>query len=148
MKAPNNLFVYGSMLSPDVVRAITGENISTSDAYIKNFSRRKLKDRDYPAIIQHEGGIVIGKILHDVREELVQLIDVFEGDEYGKKEVLAILKDDTELNAYTYIWNGNSTDVQMEDWDFMHFESHKLRTFLLQTLDIMSGNPLKENYND
>ncbi len=149
MKTPNNIFVYGSMLSPEVVKAITGEEgISASDACIKNFARRKLKDRDYPAIIQHEGSIVIGKILHEVREDLVQLIDTFEGDEYVKKEVRAVLSDDSELSAFAYVWNGDPADVRNEDWDFAHFESHKLRTFLLQTLDIMSGNPLKEHYND
>ena len=136
------------MLSPDVVKAVTGDSIPESDAIVKNYSRRTLKNRDYPGVIQCEGGMVVGKVLHGVREELIALIDRFEGDEYAKSIVRATLKDETELDAFTYVWNGPSADVNDEDWDFEYFRSHKLRKFLMQTRDIMNGKPLQESYDD
>jgi len=148
MEEANNIFVYGSMLSPDVVKAVTGHDILSVSAHLKDYSRRKLKNRDYPGIIHSQGSMVIGKVLRDVRHELLQLINIFEGDEYLEQKTKAILEDGNGIDVLTYVWNGSIEDVQDDDWDFAYFESHKLRTFLSQTFDIMSGNPLKENYND
>ena len=38
--------------------------------------------------------------------------------------------DGSELDAFTYVWNGEADAVTDEVWDFEYFESERLDTWL------------------
>lgn len=126
----SNVFVYGTLMFPDVQKAITGETLVFCDANLSGFRRGKLKDREYPGIIECSEGTVAGKVLLGVRAELLDLFDKYEGYEFRKVEASPILSAGERVEAIAYAWALAPDDVQEEDWDAIEFEREKLQNFV------------------
>lgn len=125
----SHIFVYGTLMYPEVQKVIAGEEMSGVDAILPGYKRVKLRDRDYPGIIPCEASQVQGKILLEVRKEIIQLFDNFEGDEYMQAQVL-VQAGSRGFNALTYQWAGGADSIVDSLWDMHDFERNKLLSFL------------------
>lgn len=47
-----NVFVYGSLLFPEIAEGLSGQKLEWQDATLNGYSRLALKGADYPAIIK------------------------------------------------------------------------------------------------
>lgn len=123
-----NIFVYGTLLFPDVQKVVMGEEVASVEATLSGYRRAKLLGRDYPGIISSPDGQVVGRLLLNIRSEALALLDMYEGFEYQRIEVVAIAE--TPTPALTYAWALSLDEVGEEDWDPVAFQRDKLRTFV------------------
>ncbi|KAH8503969.1 hypothetical protein H0E87_011565 [Populus deltoides] len=83
----HNVFVYGSLLSDDVVRALLSRIPQSSPAILNGYHRFSIKGRVYPAILPVENKKVSGKVLHGITDPELYILDEFEDVEYERVTV-------------------------------------------------------------
>ncbi|KAH6790956.1 AIG2-like induced family protein [Perilla frutescens var. frutescens] len=141
----SNVFVYGSLLADDVVRALLGRVPSSSPAVLPHHKRFSIKGRVYPAIVPVEDKKVVGKVLLGITPPELHILDEFEDVEYERATVDVLVKDDSEkLEAYTYVWE-NKTDPNLYgEWDFEEWKVLHMEDFLKMTKGFMEELELSD----
>lgn len=124
-----HLFVYGSLLFPDLVTALTGKQFYSIPATLKGYRRCRVKDCDYPAIIETPGARVEGKIIENVDDRSMQLLTFFEGDDYTKQLVTVSLQG-KKMKATTFVWITDKAFLEEADWKEAEFERQSLPFYL------------------
>lgn len=123
------LFVYGSLLFPDLVTALTGKHFRSVPATLAGYRRFRVKDCDYPAMIETPGAKVEGQIIENVDEKSMHILSFFEGDEYAQQQVIVYLSD-KKLQATTFVWTADLALLEDTDWDKDVFEKGALPFYL------------------
>ena len=126
-----HLFVYGSLLFPDLVTALTGNHFHSFPAILEGYRRCRVKDCDYPAIIETPGAKVNGLLIENIDDKSMQLLSFFEGDEYAKQQVKVSLPD-KKLQAIAFIWKADFALLEETDWDKDTFEKESLPFYLVE----------------
>lgn len=128
-----NLFVYGTLIFPEVVFALTGRKFKTENATLQDYYRYSIFDgnipRAYPAITENLHGEVYGKIIFDVDEESLQILDFFEGKKYKRKAIQVTL-DNKPISVFTYVWNEKLKEKLKSDWNPDEFKQNHLRIYV------------------
>ncbi|PWA85366.1 butirosin biosynthesis, BtrG-like protein [Artemisia annua] len=134
MTSANTVFVYGSLLSDDVVQVLFNRIPRTAPAILNGYHRFSIKGRVYPAILPVENKNVTGRVLSGLSATELDILDTYEAEEYDKRTVDVSLLDTSEvLQAYAYVW-GNSTDPDLYgDWDFENFKESNLKDYVEMT---------------
>ncbi len=141
---PQNIFVYGSLMFPEVVKGLTGKQIEMKDAILKGYKRYKIYDtngevRNYPAIRKTEGEFVQGKILLDVDEDSLKVLDYFEDVGYKRiKEMVSINSNMIKVEVYVWPEESDKSKIELvgelkESWgsaEIEEFEEKHLAYFL------------------
>ncbi|TDL19892.1 hypothetical protein BD410DRAFT_899874 [Rickenella mellea] len=99
----SSAFFYGTLLHPKVIKRVlghNGENLKICPAVLLEHTRHHVKDCDYPAVIPYAKGhslfgrelsqeerSVRGNVVTGLTDEDMELLDVFEGDEYTREKV-------------------------------------------------------------
>ncbi|KAL8267045.1 hypothetical protein R6Q59_004389 [Mikania micrantha] len=130
----NTVFVYGTLLANDVVQVLLNRIPQTSPAILHGYHRFSIRGRVYPAILPAENKKVTGKVLTGLSAAEIDVLDMYEDEEYDKRVVDVSLLDTSEvLQAYTYVW-GNSTDPDLYgEWDFEEFKESNLKDYVEMT---------------
>jgi gamma-glutamylcyclotransferase (GGCT)/AIG2-like uncharacterized protein YtfP len=116
-----NIFVYGTLMNPDIWFKVTKENNSFKKTVINNYSRSKLKGELYPGIFKKTGSNVIGKIYFDVSSHAISKLDIFEGERYERTKVDTIVENKS-VNAQTYVLTSKFHYLlTMEEWNYEEF---------------------------
>eukprot|EP00877_Chromochloris_zofingiensis_P003464 jgi/Chrzof1/13118/Cz07g20160.t1 len=100
---PGNAFVYGTLLADEVVSLLIQRVPQTKPATLKGFSRHSVKRKVYPAIVPSENSVVHGKVLLNLSDKELDILDVYESDEYYRAPVKPLLEDGSEIDADVYI---------------------------------------------
>lgn len=145
----HSAFFYGTLMAPAVLyRVCYGTSqpsefqkslLSIRPALLSGFQRHKVKHADYPAIIpcpQNENAseepCVRGTFVSGLTDGDIWRLDIFEGDEYERKDVkVALLDDDdspskTKEEAQTYVWIAGEDQLEQGEWDFDEFVREKI----------------------
>lgn len=96
------LFIYGTLIEPDIQNKVIGRTIEGSSDILEGYKRTTIRifDTDYPDIVQEPGRHVSGLVIDVSPEELI-LIDGYETEWYKRKKV--VLK--SKKNAWVYQGN-------------------------------------------
>ncbi|OAE19083.1 hypothetical protein AXG93_4129s1140 [Marchantia polymorpha subsp. ruderalis] len=143
--AVRNVFVYGSLMAPEVLAAIIHRVPPQATAVVANFHRYSIRNRLYPAVLPLAGGNVTGKVLFDLTHEELKLLDEFEDFEYTRHLVETTVQarsahklpsvnrleserdkvtDDLNISiavpvqAYLYVWADAEDKSLYGDWDY------------------------------
>jgi len=136
------VFVYGSLLSNDVVKVLLGRNPQTFDATLKDHHRFKIKDRVYPAIFPKADFSVEGKVLMSLNEKEKLIFDEFEDVEYlcERVQVDAKMPGGIQIvDAFTYRFPKRSEHLLYGTWDYSSFEKNDHAAFLEMTRGFIEG---------
>ncbi|KAL8172270.1 hypothetical protein V2J09_024074 [Rumex salicifolius] len=155
-QGPHNVFVYGSLLSDDVVSALLKRVPCSSPALLNGYQRFSIKERVYPAILPVEGKQVDGrvaclllinmlfsllidsKVLMGLTVPELDILDVFEDVEYFRDLVEVSLVENTEkIKAFTYVWDDKDDPNLYGDWNFEEWKQLHLSDFLKMTKDFV-----------
>lgn len=133
-----DLFVYGTLQFPEVVFALTGKSFDSLDAVLKDhkvyqISPPKGQEGMCPAAIPEKGSVVYGKILFDVDNHSMEIIDFFESDDYEKQE-LEVESREKNYKALVYIWKDFLKDRLKKHWNKEEFEKNYLEDCLKKTI--------------
>ncbi|WP_158865384.1 gamma-glutamylcyclotransferase family protein [Maribellus comscasis] len=124
-----HIFVYGSLLFPELVRKLTGKRFNSVPATVKGFKRFAVKGCDYPAIVPCNDCAVQGLLLLDVDEESVHVLTLYEGEEYSKKEV-DVFAGELKYKAIAFVWESDLCYLEDFDWDQNAFRQQSLQNYV------------------
>lgn len=124
-----HLFVYGSLLFSDLVKALTGRTSNSVPVTLKGYKRCRIKGCDYPAITEEPGSNVDGLLIKDVDFHSMQILMFFEGDEYQPRQVM-VFDQDIEITATTFVWIGEKGLLEDKDWDANEFRQKSLQLYM------------------
>lgn len=124
-----HIFVYGSLLFPELVTALTGNSFIYSPAILYGFKRFRVKGCDFPAIIEETRSKTEGLLIENVDEKSMEILSFFEGDEY-REEKVTIFISDKEITAITFIWGADKSLLVNRDWDANEFKNKSLDYYL------------------
>jgi gamma-glutamylcyclotransferase (GGCT)/AIG2-like uncharacterized protein YtfP len=124
-----HLFVYGSLLFPELIEKLTGKNFGFLPAVLFGFQRLAVKGSDYPAIVPKVNKKVDGMLVLDVDRKSMKILTYFEGDEYRKEDVVVFSENKT-YNATAFVWNENLKFLEKFDWDLFSFRETSLKVYL------------------
>lgn len=151
----HSAFFYGTLMAPAVLyRVCYGTSqpsnfqkslLSIRPALLSGFQRHKVKHADYPAIVpvttlqQKQGKekdsdepCVRGTFVSGLTDGDIWRLDIFEGDEYARRDVkVALLHNDdspskTKEEAQTYVWIAGEDQLEEGEWDFDEFVREKI----------------------
>ena len=123
------IFVYGTLLYPEIVGKLTGKKLKTHHAILFGFKRFTVVGCDYPAIIETKNSKVEGLLIENVDSKSGQVLSFFEGVEYEKRKVIVQTKQH-KVEASTYIWKGDFSLLKDIEWNIHDFKKNRLRYYL------------------
>ena len=126
-----NLFVYGTLMVPAVMQAVTGRLFESVPATLSGYTRYRVKRHVYPGIIPTEFGYVDGLLCRAVDADSLQRLDAFESEVYDRRNVLVHLADNDKVEAFTYIIAQRYKHLlSNDDWSLARFEQQHLSRYL------------------
>jgi len=124
-----HVFVYGTLLFPEVVKGLTGYSFQTIEATLNGYHRCTVKNSDYPAIVKKPGSQVDGKILLNLDNRSYEILRFFEGDEYQCISV-DVQTANSKYTACVFIWMGANEMLEKADWNPELFKKNGLTDYL------------------
>jgi gamma-glutamylcyclotransferase (GGCT)/AIG2-like uncharacterized protein YtfP len=125
------LFCYGTLQSPLVMKAVTGQSFSGKEAVLNNWARFRVRASEYPGIIPRQDALVTGKLYWGLDEKVMDKLDAFEGDKYERVVVQVAMADGSFEEAYAYAIKEDCRDMLSNDpWDFDRFLQNGLEKFI------------------
>ncbi|MBA0807087.1 hypothetical protein Gohar_022912, partial [Gossypium harknessii] len=144
--AAHNVFVYGSLLSDDVVRVLLNRVPPSSAALLNHFHRFSIKGRVYPAILPVQNRHVSGRVLMGISDPELHILDEFEDVEYQRTRVeVSLLESSDKLQAHAYVWRNTSDPNLYGDWDFEEWKQVHKESFIKMTMGFMEELELPES---
>ena len=119
------LFFYGTLRDEKVREIVIGDHgkqFNLIDGYLIGYKLHRLKNANYPLILRDPSSKVkiCGLIATGLDEKTLKILDIFEGKNYSRAEVVAYqVCDDTEVISEIYMPKGSlqySKEWKYEDW--------------------------------
>ncbi|WP_319231329.1 gamma-glutamylcyclotransferase family protein [Draconibacterium orientale] len=139
-----NVFVYGSLLFPEIAEGLSGQKLEWQDATLNGYSRLALKGADYPAIIKKNNSTVKGKVLLNLDKNAIDLLTFYEGDEYKMAAVKVETVSGT-INALAFVWIAGNEFLENYDWSEEQFESESLAFYRNEVVPATRAEYYKQN---
>ncbi|CAL5358729.1 AIG2-like protein D isoform X1 [Camellia sinensis] len=134
----HQVFVYGSLLSDEVVRVLLKRVPQSCPAILDGFHIFSIKECVYPAIIPVENKKVTGKVLLGITLPELDILDTFEDVEYNRCTVEVSLMDGSQkLQAHTYVWANSSDPNLYGDWSFEEWRQAHIKDYIKMTMGFM-----------
>lgn len=134
--------IWGSQTPPTPAHASL---LTTRPAILHAHQRRKVKHADYPAVVPSAPEArVRGTLVTGLTDGDIWRLDIFEGSEYDRRHVrVRVLEskgragdpehqdvEGEEVAAQTYIWIAGERRLEDAEWDFEHFVSEKMGSWV------------------
>ena len=120
------LFVYGTLRDPELLAGVLGRPLSAAamlPAAAPGFVTLHYPGRIYPALVRRPGAAAAGNVLTDLTPFEHDLLDAFEGQEYGRA-VIPVMIDEELHEAAAYLpavaVPANSPPWTLAGWQGLH----------------------------
>jgi gamma-glutamylcyclotransferase (GGCT)/AIG2-like uncharacterized protein YtfP len=124
------LYAYGTLQVPAIIALIVGRQLVGQPARLPGYSRFRIHDRVYPAIIPEPGGDVAGILYPGLAASELERLDHYEGEIYERCE-LSVLVAGQSLPACTYVLRPEHRHrLSGEPWNLAQFEREHLASYL------------------
>lgn len=124
--APDALFVYGSLLFPDVLRIVVGRVPDRSKAAAAGWQVVGLPGKPYPALIP-ASGTAEGELLTGITPSEWRALDAFEDSVYELRRISLV----DGRYGWAYVCPDESTTVP-DRWDAERFGVEELPAYLVR----------------
>lgn len=128
----HSLFVYGTLMSPEVFQLVTGKHKTGSPSHAIGYQAYWVKGGDFPGMINSESSRTEGIIYHGLNDLEISRLDQYEDDFY-KREIIQVYDPQTETwsDAWTYLVPSlNKNVLTNKVWDFEEFQKGYLSNYL------------------
>ena len=116
----NHLFTYGTLMVEDIFLSVTGQKFSSSSAYVMGYQRYQVRNKNYPGIIL-ENGMVSGQLYFNISQDIMKLIDEYEGEEYQRIKVEAYTNPTGVFTAWCYLYK-TEDNLLKQPWSLEWYE--------------------------
>lgn len=123
------LFVYDSLLLPEIREKLIGKKEEGKEAILNGFKRVCVLGEDYPALIRQKGHCVKGEILFNVDETTLKLLTIFEGDEHDLRYVSAEIEG-KQVSTQVFLWKTGLDYTIDTEWSLEKFEKESLENYV------------------
>lgn len=129
------LFVYGSLQHPLVWQRLLGKVCSNQRAVLQGWKAVKVKNEDYPGLIQANNGKVLGIIKTGLSAADFEILDNFEGEQYQRIQLVVTNAQGQAQQTYVYVFKEcYLAHLSSETWSYQEFSQQSLPWFLNQYL--------------
>jgi len=125
-----HLFVYGSLLFPELVTALTGKSFFYSPFILNGFKRYRVRGCDYPAIVEETESKAEGLLIENVDKNSMEILTFFEGEEYQKQQITVFNSVKKEITAATFVWIADKNLLENREWSAIEFKRKLLDYYL------------------
>ena len=99
-----NVFTYGSLMFPEVWGRVVRGAYKAAPATLHGYARFAIVGETYPGMIERPGGSVQGIVYFDVDAGDLAALDAFEGADYRRALVDAVMEDSVSAPVATYLY--------------------------------------------
>jgi gamma-glutamylcyclotransferase (GGCT)/AIG2-like uncharacterized protein YtfP len=110
------LFTYGTLLFPEVLRALLGRVPQSQPASAAGWRVAALENRSYPGLVEAPGEIAHGRLLTGLSGDEWRLLDNFEDRKYELRQVALL----SGQNSLAYVWVDDA-EACPNTWDAQSF---------------------------
>lgn len=128
-----DLFVYGTLQFPEVLRALLGRIPDSSPITLDGWRAAALARRTYPGLVP-ANATVPGMLLTGLRAAELEVLDEYESGPYDLRE----LSMTDGRPAWSYVWTDASC-VLASDWSADEFAAQHLSGFAVQVGAWLAG---------
>ncbi len=124
------LFIYGSLMHPEVLSRVLGRTPETRGATLTGFRRGVIRGESFPGVVPAESGSVEGLLVFDLTPSEIAEVDRFEDDFY-RRIPLEVLSESGMTRADVYVVEPRFESLVMaEEWDYALFVERDLNAFI------------------
>lgn len=129
---PGNAFVYGTLMADEVLKLLIQRVPVSRPAHVTGFTRYKVKGQVFPAIIPSEKTAKVnGKVLLDLSDKELHVLDVYESEEYYRDTVQPELEDGSIVKADVYVWKDKYRNhLETEPWSYDEWREKHCQAWL------------------
>lgn len=124
LEEAKSLFVYGSLLFPEVLEAILGRVPDSRQAATWGWRVARLNNRSYPVLTPNDG-IAHGRVLTDLSYEEWRTIDEFEDSAYELRPIGLV----DGSSALAYLCRESPATV-LPNWSIEEFKASELSDYV------------------
>lgn len=125
-----HLFVYGTLMFPQVMDAVTGRSFASVPAVLDGYARYRMRGANYPGIVPTPGARVSGVLYRGLDPQSLARLDRFEGMPYRRAAVRVTTVDGEELDAFAYVVRpAGMAHLCRRPWDPQAFQRRDLGPF-------------------
>ncbi len=125
------VFVYGTLLFPEVLNAVTGRIFPAQPAILKGYRRYKVKGQVFPGICVQPAAAVDGLVYWGVDDCSMQRLDDFESDFYQRQRLPVLLANGKAIDADVYVvMPAYEHLLSRQQWSPEVFERRYLRAYV------------------
>ena len=126
-----DLFVYGTLMTPAVMRAVIGRVPRSEPAELHGYRRYRLRGKVYPAVVPEPGTTVAGRVYHDLTPAEITRLDRYEDAFYRREPVTVRDAQGREQRAWCYVLPTQARQrLAARPWHRDMFERTALRGYL------------------
>ena len=97
------LFTYGSLMFPEVWRAVSGVDLPGEDASLPGYAVFRVRDALFPGMVADEGSTARGRLYQGIDAAAMKRLDAFEDDYYERHELTVSLASGETVRAFAYV---------------------------------------------
>lgn len=128
---PRDVFTYGTLMFPAVMRAVTGRSFEAAPGKVTGFVRQGIRDEVFPGLSAGGEGTVEGVVWFAVDDAAAEALDRFEDWLYDRRSVAVSLDDGRTITADAWIVPPRYADaLDGAPWDSARFEREELARYL------------------
>lgn len=140
----NKLFVYGSLMAPEVVQTLLRRMPSKiqDPAFIHGFTRHPVRGCAFPGLVRSltPSSRVEGLLFEDLTVKDMEILDWFEDEAYEKIVVDVHVQGDNSVvgsvvQALVYLWSHPLEELDVDSsWCYRTFREQKLSSYIDDTV--------------
>lgn len=124
-----DLFVYGTLMVPAVIRGVCGYRQPGQSATLAGYRCRLVEGEVYPAIMRWPGERVSGLLYRGLSGEQTALLDRFEGEMYERKTV-SLSIDERHVLGEAYVLREHfAHSLSDREWTLQGFIADGIQRF-------------------
>jgi hypothetical protein len=128
------LFAYGTLRDPDLLAAVLGRPLRLGTLYparAPGFRAVHYPGRIYPALVRSPGSAADGLLITGLTPFERDLLDAYEGDEYRRAPIAAMLVDEPELHEADAYLPVIEVPTDAHEWSLSRWQvEHKPRVLV------------------
>lgn len=130
-RQPRRLFAYGTLMFPEVLRAVCGVDLPATPAVLHGYARRPVRGHGFPAIVAEPGASTDGMLIENLSAALWRRLDEFESDFYDRLPVAPVRADGVATTACAYVVAPRYRQrLGAGEWSPAHFRATQLDAYL------------------
>lgn len=135
-----DFFAYGTLMCCDIMYRVTGCRPPKVPATLADYHRYSIKNEVYPGIVEERGSRVRGIMYCELPEQVVALLDRFEGEMYTRSTVRVFCYKGKSMSAFTYVIRPEfASCLTSSDWSYAEFLKSAKKKFTADCFGSQAG---------